>query len=98
MVGGNTCLALAPEQTPRSVEHLQLYIHLAARAVVIDDELRRGGSRIAGALHAEAVGLQRAHHLEVELGHRRVVEHVPGTEGQRVLALRERGQAVAHRA
>ena len=59
-----------------------------------DDEggLRLG--RVLGAVDAEDGGLQSFDDIELQLGRRRVVHHVPGSEQQLVSAYGELWQAV----
>ena len=70
-------LFVPPKQAPAHVEDLYLDVHSTARSVVIDDELRGSGGRIARQGHAEKVWTQTLFDYEVKPCGRRVVENVP---------------------
>ena len=62
-----------------------------------DDEADAVGGGVVLAGDVQTIGLQTLHHFEVELCRRGVVQHVPRTEQQLMLAVVELRDAEAYR-
>ena len=61
---------------------------------MVDDKGGVGGGRVLAQTHAEDIGLESAHHGEIETGGRSIVEHIPSPEDEGVFALGELGYII----